>query len=59
MQYFEDLEVGRKQAFGRYDVTRALGVNLEYTRFGRFATETFANPVPDSDQVRLGVQFRF
>src|SRR5690349_25007460 len=23
MQYFEDLEVGRKQAFGRYDVTRA------------------------------------
>jgi opacity protein-like surface antigen len=43
----------------RYDVTRALGVNLEYTRFGRFASETFANPVPDSDQVRLGVQFRF
>jgi opacity protein-like surface antigen len=43
----------------RYDVTRALGVNLEYTRFGRFATETFATPVPDSDQVRLGVQFRF
>ena len=22
MQYFEDIEIGRKQAFGRYDVTR-------------------------------------
>ena len=43
----------------RYDVTRALGVNLEYTRFGRFAFETFGGNLPENDQVRLGVQFRF
>lgn len=43
----------------RYDVTRALGVNLEYTRFGHFAFETFGSNLPENDQVRLGVQFRF
>ena len=43
----------------RYDVSRALGVNLEYTRFGRFAFDSFNSTLPDSDQVRLGVQFRF
>lgn len=43
----------------RYDVTRALGVNLEYTRFDRFASEGFGSTLPENDQVRLGVQFRF
>lgn len=43
----------------RYDVTRALGVNVEYTRFGRFASEGFGSTLPETDQVRLGVQFRF
>ena len=43
----------------RYDVTRTLGLNLEYTRFGRFAFETFGGNLPENDQVRLGVQFRF
>lgn len=42
----------------RYDVTRELGVNLEYTRFGRFAFESF-NAFPESDRVRVGVRFRF
>ena len=43
----------------RYDLTRALGVNLEYTRFGRFASDGFGSALPENDQVRLGVQFRF
>jgi hypothetical protein len=38
---------------------RALGLNLEYTRFGRFAFETFGSTLPENDQVRLGVQLRF
>jgi opacity protein-like surface antigen len=43
----------------RYDVTRALGVNLEYTRFGRIGFESYGSTLPENDQVRLGVQFRF
>lgn len=43
----------------RYDVTRALGVNFEYTRFGRFAFDSFGSTLPENDQLRLGVQFRF
>ncbi|MHB8493832.1 MAG: outer membrane beta-barrel protein [Casimicrobiaceae bacterium] len=43
----------------RYDVTRALGLRLEYARFPRFAGETLTGPLPDSDQVQFGVQFRF
>lgn len=43
----------------RYDVTRALGVNLEYTRFGRFAFDSVVGTLPDQDQLRLGVQLRF
>lgn len=43
----------------RYDVTRELGVNFEYTRFGRFAFESFGSAFPESDRVRVGVQFRF
>ncbi len=43
----------------RYDVTRALGLRLEYARFSRFAGETVTGPLPDSDQVQFGMQFRF
>ena len=43
----------------RYDVTSALGLRLEYARFGRFAGETVGGFLPDTDQVQLGVQFRF
>jgi opacity protein-like surface antigen len=43
----------------RYDVTPALGLRLEYARFPRFAGETVAGPLPDSDQVQFGMQFRF
>jgi opacity protein-like surface antigen len=43
----------------RYDVTRALGLRLEYARFPRFAGEAVAGPLPDSDQVQFGMQFRF
>jgi len=43
----------------RYDVNRALGVNLEYTRFGRFAFDSFNSTLPENDQLRLGMQFRF
>jgi opacity protein-like surface antigen len=43
----------------RYDVTPALGLRLEYARFGRFAGEAVAGPLPESDQVQLGMQFRF
>jgi len=44
----------------RYDVTRALGLRLEYARFGRFTGETVGGSVlPESDQVQLGLQLRF
>jgi opacity protein-like surface antigen len=43
----------------RYDVTRALGLRLEYARFGRFAGETIGGLMPESDQVQFGMQFRF
>lgn len=43
----------------RYDVTPALGLRLEYARFPRFAGESVAGPLPDSDQVQFGMQFRF
>jgi opacity protein-like surface antigen len=43
----------------RYDVTPALGLRLEYARFPRFAGEAVAGPLPDSDQVQFGMQFRF
>jgi opacity protein-like surface antigen len=42
----------------RYDMNSALGLKLEYSRFGRFAGE-FGNGLPDSDQVTLGVRLRF
>jgi opacity protein-like surface antigen len=43
----------------RYDVTPALGLRLEYARFSRFAGEALTGPLPDSDQVQFGMQFRF
>lgn len=43
----------------RYDVTYSLGLRVEYARFGRFAGETIGGGMPDSDQVSIGVQYRF
>jgi len=43
----------------RYDVTHSLGLRVEYARFGRFAGEAAGSGLPDSDQVSVGVQFRF
>ena len=43
----------------RYDVTRALGLRLEYARFGRFAGESVNGLLPESDQVQFGMQYRF
>jgi opacity protein-like surface antigen len=43
----------------RYDVTHSLGLRVEYARFGRFAGEGAGSGLPDSDQVSVGVQFRF
>jgi hypothetical protein len=42
----------------RYDMNPALGLRLEYGRFGRFAGE-IGTTLPETDQVTLGVQFRF
>ena len=44
----------------RYDFNPALGLRLEYARFGRFAGESVQGGIlPDSDQVQLGLQLRF
>jgi opacity protein-like surface antigen len=44
----------------RYDFNPALGLRLEYARFGRFAGETLqGGTLPETDQVQLGVQLRF
>ena len=43
----------------RYDMNSALGLRLEYGRFGRFAGEVGNGLLPESDQVTFGVQFRF
>jgi opacity protein-like surface antigen len=43
----------------RYDVSPALGLRLEYARFPRFAGESVAGLLPDSDQVQFGMQLRF
>ncbi|MEO6928440.1 MAG: outer membrane beta-barrel protein [Casimicrobiaceae bacterium] len=43
----------------RYDMTRSLGLKLEYARFGRFSFDGFGGALPDSDQVQIGVQYRF
>lgn len=43
----------------RYDVNPALGLRLEYARYGRIAGESMTGVLPDSDQVQFGLQFRF
>lgn len=43
----------------RYDVTRALGLRLEYARYGRLAGDSVTGVLPESDQVQFGMQFRF
>ena len=42
----------------RYDMNSALGLRVEYARFGRFVGE-LGSTLPDTDQVSLGVQLRF
>ena len=42
----------------RYDMNAALGLRVEYGRFGRFAGEV-GTALPETDQVTFGVQFRF
>ena len=44
----------------RYDMSQSLGLRVEYARFGRFAGDVAGSgPLPDSDQVLIGVQFKF
>lgn len=43
----------------RYDMTRALGLRLEYARFGRNVSESVTGVLPENDQLQFGVQFRF
>ena len=43
----------------RYDMTPSLGLRVEYARFTRFAGENVGATLPESDQVSIGVQFRF
>jgi opacity protein-like surface antigen len=44
----------------RYDMTQSLGLRVEYSRFGRFAGEGIgAGLLPESDQLMIGVQFKF
>ena len=42
----------------RYDMNSALGLRVEYARFGRFAGE-LGTSLPETDQVSFGVQLRF
>ena len=42
----------------RYDMNSALGLRLEYARFGRIAVDT-GSLQPDSDQLTFGMQYRF
>jgi hypothetical protein len=43
----------------RYEMNSALGLKVEYGRFGRFAGEAGPSLMPESDQVSVGVQLRF
>lgn len=44
----------------RYVLSQSLGLRVEYSRFSRFAGEASSVGVlPDSDQVTIGVQYRF
>jgi hypothetical protein len=42
----------------RYDMNSALGLRVEYSRFGRFAGE-IGSSLPESDQVTFGLQLKF
>lgn len=43
----------------RYDMTPALGLRLEYARFGKLPGDMASGVMPENDQVQLGLQFRF
>jgi opacity protein-like surface antigen len=44
----------------RYALTQALGLRVEYARFNRFNGDAInAGVLPESDQLTLGVQFKF
>jgi opacity protein-like surface antigen len=44
----------------RYDMTQSLGLRVEYSRFGRFTGESSPSGLlPETDQVTIGVQFKF
>jgi opacity protein-like surface antigen len=44
----------------RYDLNYSLGLRVEYARFGRFVGETvLSGGMPESDQLTIGVQYRF
>lgn len=48
----------------RVDVTQSLGLRMEYSRFGRPASsvsfsELLNNGLPETDQLSIGVQFKF
>ena len=43
----------------RYDLSSALGLRLEYARFGREPGELVNRVMPENDQLQFGVQFRF
>lgn len=44
----------------RYDLTQAVGLRVEYARFNRFSGDAVnAGILPESDQLTLGVQFKF
>ncbi|MEP6942278.1 MAG: outer membrane beta-barrel protein [Betaproteobacteria bacterium] len=44
----------------RYDMSQSLGLRVEYARFGRFVGEAATGGLlPESDQVMIGVQFKF
>jgi hypothetical protein len=40
-------------------MTRSVGLRVEYSRFNRYGDATAVGVLPDSDQVTIGVQFRF
>lgn len=43
----------------RYDLTQALGLRFEYARFARFPGDLAPGTLPESDQLQLGLQYRF
>jgi hypothetical protein len=43
----------------RYDLSRSLGLKLEYARVGTHPAEASAWSMPEGDQVQFGLQFRF